>query len=353
MSLYTPSYTITPSQLGVIARQFIRARLNLLVVGEPGIGKTAILKAECAAEGTDLLILHPAVDEPIDYKGLPVHRGGEFAEFLPYGNLAKLISATKPTTVFFDDFGHASEAVQKALMQVIYERSVNGQKISDQVTFIAATNGRTHKAGVTGLLEPVKSRFAAIVHLVTDLDEWTVHAHGANFRPEVIAYCRMTPEHLSAFKPTADLTQSPSPRTWEAASKILDLNLPDAIRNPLLVGAIGDEAGVRFIGYLPVFNETPSIDGILSDPDGAPIPEKIGALHAVASGLSRRIDDLNFGNAWVYLQRLEAAEHGEIVSYILNTVLKLKKEVQQTSTWQAVAASPSGKRIQQALAMTF
>lgn len=346
-----PSYVVTPSQLGIIARSFIRSGLNLLVVGEPGIGKTAILKQAAADEAADLHIWHPSVSEPTDYKGLPVYRGGEFAEFLAYGALALLTNVDKRTVVFLDDLGQATPAVQAALMQLLHERAINGQRISDLVTFVAATNGRSHKAGVTGLLEPVKSRFASIVNLVADLDEWTGVAMAQGYRNEVIAFNRLCPEHLSAFKPTADLSNSPSPRTWEHVSQVLNLNLPDALRNPLICGAIGAEIGVKFIGFLPIFNEAPNIDAILMDPAGAPIPTVLGALHAVAAGLARRIDAANIANAWTYLQRLDAAGRSEFVSFTLNAAQRRDKSICKTATYNAIAIHPIGKLIQSSLSM--
>ena len=67
---------------------------------------------------------------------------------------------------FLDDLGQAPMSVQAAAMQLILARRINGFKISDKVIFMAATNRREDKAGVTGILEPVKSRFAWIVELV-------------------------------------------------------------------------------------------------------------------------------------------------------------------------------------------
>jgi len=50
-------------------------------------------------------------------------------------------------------------------MQLILGRCINGHKVSDHVTFLAATNKKSDRAGVSGILEPVNSRFAAIVEL--------------------------------------------------------------------------------------------------------------------------------------------------------------------------------------------
>ncbi len=75
------------------------------------------------------------------------------------------MTATKLTACFIDDLGQATPAVQAAAMQLILARTLNGHRVSDHVVFIAATNRRTDRAGVSGILEPVKSRFATLVEL--------------------------------------------------------------------------------------------------------------------------------------------------------------------------------------------
>src|SRR5688572_28860406 len=155
---------MTPSQLeGFLAFCFTN-RLPVLIKGKPGIGKSDITEQAAIAANCKLIISHPVVSDPTDYKGLPFAMNGE-AHFLPYSDLKKLIDAKEPTVFFLDDLGQAPAAVQAACMQLILARQLNGHKISDFVTFLAATNRKEDKAAVSGLLEPVKSRFASIVEL--------------------------------------------------------------------------------------------------------------------------------------------------------------------------------------------
>ena len=75
-----------------------------------------------------------------------------------------------------DDLGQAPPAVQAAAMQLILARRINGSLVSDEVCFVAATNRKNDKAGVARILEPVKSRFAAIVELTPCVEEWATWA---------------------------------------------------------------------------------------------------------------------------------------------------------------------------------
>lgn len=189
-----------PSQLSRLLTAAIPAGLPVLIKGAPGVGKSAIVEQAAAEVGADMILSHPAVSDPTDAKGLPwVGKDGESATFLPFGELAQAIKADRPTVWFLDDLGQAPPAVQASYMQLLLARRVNGHKLPDCVTFVAATNRRTDRAGVSGILEPVKSRFAAIVELEADLDEWCKWAIAQELPPELIAFLRFQPHSLSSF----------------------------------------------------------------------------------------------------------------------------------------------------------
>src|SRR5271156_851581 len=161
---------MTPKQLSAFLSRAIPARLPILITGAPGIGKSDIVAAAAVDAKADLILSHPAVADPTDAKGLPwPGKNGTEATFLPFGELAQAIKAKNPTVWFLDDLGQASPAVQASFMQLLLARRVNGHVLPDCVTFVAATNRRADRAGVSGILEPVKSRFATIVELVATI----------------------------------------------------------------------------------------------------------------------------------------------------------------------------------------
>jgi len=206
--------TVSPKQLTSLLAAMIPARLPLLITGPPGVGKSDIIGQAAATAQADLLISHPAVADPTDAKGLPWPKpGGVEATFLPFGELAQAIHATKLTVWLLDDLGQASPAVQASYMQLILARRVNGHILPDCVTFVAATNRRIDRAGVSGILEPVKSRFASIVELEPNVDDWSVWGYAHGVPATLIAFLRYRPELLCKFEATADLTNSPLPRT--------------------------------------------------------------------------------------------------------------------------------------------
>lgn len=275
-----------PSQLSELLSKTIQARLPVLIKGAPGIGKTDIVTQACNTIGADLIVSHPVVDEPIDYKGLPFVRD-DHAEFLPFGALRRIIEAQRPTVYFLDDLGQAPPSVQAAAMQLLLARRINGHRVSEQVTFIAATNRKQDKAAVSGILEPVKSRFVTIVELEPDVDDWVQWAVSNNMPAELIAFIRFRPNLLFDFAPSVDITNSPCPRTVHHIGRMLELGLCTGIEFEAFAGAAGEGFAAEFLGFLQIYRELCDTRLILVNPEEAEVVTNPATMCAIIGSLAR------------------------------------------------------------------
>lgn len=292
-----------PSQLRKELTVAFSNGLKYLIVGPPGIGKTEIVIAAAKSAGCDIVLMHPAVSDPTDFKGLPGIVNGH-AEFLPYGQLRKLIEADKPTVAFIDDIGQSPHSVQAALMQLLQQREIDGMKISDHVTFCGATNDSSHMAGVQSILEPVKSRWDTIVQLEVDHMEWVKWARKKNLREEIIAWVMFKGmEALHDFQPTRELRNSPCPRTIYNAARLFAAGLHS---RDTLAGAAGEGWASGFLGFVRVYRSLPDPDECIKNPDKAPVPngDDASTIFAIAVAVSLRATKDNFTNVTKYLKRL-------------------------------------------------
>src|SRR6266404_5112144 len=129
-----------PEKLQQFLVKSINSRRRVLVKGKPGIGKSDFVSHAAQSVGAELVLMHPSISDPTDYKGMPaLTANGTEAHFLPFGDLSRLCKTRKLTVAFLDDIGQAAPAVQAALMQLILARSVNGTTISPEVVFVGAT----------------------------------------------------------------------------------------------------------------------------------------------------------------------------------------------------------------------
>jgi hypothetical protein len=290
-----------PSELKTLLKYSFKKNKTVLIVGMPGIGKTDIVKQ--ASKKYDLMIMHPVVDSPIDYKGLGGFVDGE-AVFKPYGNLKRMMNAKKKLIVFLDDLGQATEAVQKALMQVLLAREINGVKISPHVVFVAATNRRGDKAGVNGVLEPVKSRFDTIVELEPNAEDWIKWAHKKKMPLELISYIQWRPHMIGDFEPTRDLTNSSVARTVANVGKHMLDKVPKEVQFETFKGAAGKKMALEFTGFLKMWKELPSFKEIIASPSSAKLPPEVSGKFAVMGMIVDNITADNMGKCLEYLGRL-------------------------------------------------
>lgn len=283
----------------------IANRLPVLVKGAPGIGKTDTIEQAATEAGAALIISHPVVSDPTDYKGLPFAGTDGAAHFMPFGELLQLINADRPTLFFLDDLGQAPAAVQAAVMQLLLARRINGHKVSDFVTFAAATNRREDKAGVGGLLEPVKSRFASIVELEVNTDDWVQWAlTRGNMPVELVAFIRYRPHLLHKFEATKDITNTPSPRTVAYVGRMQAAGLPKALEFETFKGAAGEAFATEYAAFLKLYRELPNVDQIVLNPKGAPVSSEPGILYALSGALAHRMNAANLEPITTYLDRL-------------------------------------------------
>lgn len=139
---------LKPSELYETIKHCITNKLNLLIVGKPGIGKTRLVLDACQELQIDCITSSPAVEDPTDTKGIGFYDPSKkMADWSLFPDMVKLLTANTRTVYFMDDFGQAPESIQKAKMALMNPGVINGQPISKEIVFISATNSKADKAG--------------------------------------------------------------------------------------------------------------------------------------------------------------------------------------------------------------
>lgn len=274
----------------------VENKFNFLIVGAPGVAKTALIEQGVKDAQQELIVFHPVISDPTDFKGMPAIMrpdGGVSSEFLakfvPFDNLKRLLEADKPTVAFADDLGQAPPMVQAAWMQLVLARKLDDKVVSDNITFISASNRKEDKAGVSGILEPLKSRFVSIIELVPDHEQWLRWARKeGKIHPYVRAHVKVRgAKALHDFMPTNDMTNSICPRTVEHVSKIM-WGKPDAdIRQTLVAGAIGAGWATEFEGFIKVAKNLPKMEAIVKNPEKCPVPptSEVSSQYAIVEAM--------------------------------------------------------------------
>ena len=313
---------VTPEELFQLLVLCAKARHPVLITWSPGIGKTDIVKQVGEYLSCGLQISHAVVDSPLDWKGQPYAwipecasisetagsaRPYPKAAFIPYGDLENLINAKSLLIHFADDLGQASDMVKAAYMQVQLGRKINGNKISDDVVFFAATNRKQDAAGVTRFLEPLKDRYHTIVELKTDFKQWIKWAIAHDIAHEVWTWIRMQPQFLNDFVPTSDFSRTPTPRAIHQLSDMYKLGIPKEMRMRLFGGTVGSKAAVNFVTHLEYYAKLQDPEFILNNPDKARIEQEPALLYTTCGSLAGRATRKTMSAIVKYADRMENA----------------------------------------------
>lgn len=336
---------LNPSQLQKLLAACIPANLPVLVTGAPGIGKSDIVARAAADAGHELLISHPVVEDPTDSKGLPFPSAdGANARFLPFGDLERALSARRPLVWFIDDLGQATPAVQAAKMQLLLARKIGEHVLPPHVTFVAATNRRIDNAGVSNILDPLKSRFATIVELTTSIEDWTRWAVATNQPPELIAFLRFRPDLLLSANRTREIENLPSPRSWGMVGKLSKV-VPSDLEHVAFAGAVGQGAATEFVAFKRLFQQMPSPDGVLAAPSSAPIPTDVAVQYGIATALARLANANNFDRVMVYANRLHEAGLGEFAVLLVRDAVERDASIASTPAFIVAQGGPIAAHI--------
>ena len=296
-----------PSNVIKVLEVAISNRHNILLAGAPGVGKTDLVKQAAANVKCHIIITHPVVSDPTDFKGMPwvvVEKDGRpIARFVPFGHLIELVNGEEDLLFVFDDMGQAAPATQAACMQLLLARHLDDMKIRDNVTFFACTNRREDKAGVQGILEPVKSRFVSILNVDVDVEDWATWAIRAKLPFNVISFVRWRPNQLFSFKANRDMTNSPCPRTVHHACKILMAGYPKELEREMLMGAAGEAWASEWDAFRKYEEALPNINRIIQDPDKGEILAEAHMTYALCGALAERATEATFPNIIKYAIR--------------------------------------------------
>jgi len=310
---------VTPQKLKASLKVAIKARRPVMIWGSPGVGKSAIVKQVADDLGIPVQDERVADRDPVDFRGLPHIKDG-----MTYWTLPGFLPREGKGILFLDELSAAPPSVQAVLYQLVLDRKLGNYRLPDGWEILAAGNLESDRAVVFKMSSALSNK---LIHLTFDvsLDDFVEWGLGAGIRPEVIAFVRFRPELLHSFDPSKGERSFPTPRTWEFVSDLMNAD-GEGSEADLIKGAVGEGAGVEFLGFLRTARELPDLDSILKDPEGSLLPKNPGAIYAVCSGLSRKVSAANMAAAMAYVSRM--AE--EFQALFIKDSLKLKPEIQST-----------------------
>jgi AAA domain (dynein-related subfamily) len=239
--------------------------LNVAVVrpvfvwGQPGIGKSALVKAFAESLGLSCVSLLGSQLAPEDLIGVPQIVNGR-SRFCP----PEMIARDDAYCLFLDELNGASQEVQKAFYSLILERRIGNYELHKESVVIGAGNRAQDSAIVKTMSSALINRMVH-VHVVSSPSDWLKWAMRSAIDYRVVEYIRLRPDHLTAAPPKHEEPFS-TPRSWHMLSDALSSfgeTINESALKALAFGLLSPVHAGQFLAYLKQSERSLSLDALL------------------------------------------------------------------------------------------
>ena len=247
-----------------------------LVVGESGIGKTALAKQLAKENNYSLVVIDgnllkegeigglPTVEsyKAIDSNGIEIEK--KTTIYAVHNKLREIdieIENGKEVLLFIDEINRCEHTVQQELMNLILNREINGYKLDDKVKILAAMNpsskyGSDFDYQVVDMAAAQENRFVWL-NMESDYNQWIKWAIGAGIEQKVIEFISTFPEYLNKVN---DEDVRATPRSYERVSKTYKIykeqgDIPRNIFLNVIKGNIGKVIAEEFVSFVEANHE--------------------------------------------------------------------------------------------------
>ena len=293
---------MTPSQIVLSLRTLLAIRQPVFLWGAPGVGKSQVVAQTAHSLGYALRDIRAILLDPVDLRGIPriTPEGG--TQWCPPSFLPGPQDA-RHGVLFLDELNAAPPLVQAACYQLVLDRRIGEYVLPDGWVVVAAGN-REGDRSVTHRMPTALSNRMVHLEFEVSLEDWQRWAARSGIMPEVRAFLQFRPKLLHDFDPRSASRAFASPRSWAFVSSMLKYGPDPSVEYDLFRGAVGEGAAAEFMGFLQVWRTLPSAEGILRDPQSAPVPAEPAALCAVSECLAEYATGDSMPAVICYIERL-------------------------------------------------
>lgn len=302
-----------------------------LVIGESGIGKTALAKKLAKNNNWSLVVIDGNLLKEGEIGGLPtiesymtVDSNGNrlekkttiYAVHTKLREIDEEINKGKRVLLFIDEINRCEHTVQQELMNLILNREINGYKLHDDVNILAAMNpsskyGSDFDYQVVDMDAAQENRFVWL-NMESDHKAWLKWAMESGIEQKVIEFIGVFPEYLH--KINEDDVRA-TPRSYERVSKAFKEykerkdSIPKSVFLNVIKGNVGKVIAEEFVNFVES-DHTPLIsfyEVFLGDTLNSEIIEKIKSeshtrLYLTAMNILKSLEEniKNINDEYVY-----------------------------------------------------
>jgi hypothetical protein len=261
----------------------IDSKIPVFVWGNPGVGKSSIIKQITNDKDMDFIDLRLSLLDPTDLRGIPFFDASNKSaiwakpEFLPNTN------SQAYGILFLDEINSAPPTVQAAAYQLILDRKIGEYTLPINYAIVAAGNYESDRGVTYRMPTPLANRF---VHFDFELDfsEWKSWAYESKIDARIISFLSYKPQNLFTFDAKAKEKSFATPRSWSFVNDILNSNLQIEFLKDVISGAVGKESSDEFMNFCKIIDKLPNIQELINGTLNE-VPTNNSVLYALCTGI--------------------------------------------------------------------
>ena len=259
-----------------------------LVVGESGIGKTALANKMARENGWSLVVIDGNLLKEGEIGGLPtvesydsINSSGQkiqkkttvYAVHTKLREIDEEIEKGNTVLLFIDELNRCEHTVQQELMNLILNREINGYNLYKNVKILAAMNPSSEYGSDLDYqvvdMDPAQENRFVWLNMEPDYNEWIRWAISSGIEQKVVEFISTFPEYLHRVN---DGDINATPRSFERISKAYAVykekqdSIPKSVFLNVIKGNVGSVIAQEFVSFInsdakPIINYNDVFNG--------------------------------------------------------------------------------------------
>ena len=261
----------------------LAAKLPVMLLGAPGVGKTAVVTRFAQELGADLVDIRLSAETPGSFEGKDYisPQSGDLQKARAWwlqridGNRAE----NRPTVLFFDEYTNAPEALQQLAYAPFNERRLHGVSFDYSLRdgqpglyVFGAGNRVEDETGAREMVHATKTRVFTVDFPVS-ARAWLAWAEENEIDPKIRAFIHANPDALLE-KPSAGTA---CPREWANLSAALAAGIPC---REAAHGTVRGAHEAKFCAFYQQSTLCPTVAEIVNGTAKKPSPVQLAAFTA-------------------------------------------------------------------------
>jgi hypothetical protein len=292
---------------------------RFMLLGEPGIGKSSILKHLQTQLPTHSAAYIDVPNMDLGDIAMPVvNHDTKITQYYP--NARFRLHEGRPVIIMLDEFSKGADPIKNMLHPLLEVANPRLGDVPLPEGSIVFLTGNMSSDGVGDNIKAhTRNRISTLTVRKPDSDAWIAWAVNNNIDPVVMAFVRQFPQCMASyldgnnegnpyiFNPKAVQTAYVTPRSMERASNIVKNRSKfdeDALISGL-AGTVGEAAARDMEAFIAYQDQLPTWEAITTTPSQTNVPDSPGACAVLIFGAIQKVTKETMSPFMDYLKRFE------------------------------------------------